>query len=439
MFMLNFIYASSLQDNTKSYNILYKKAVKVFKNKNYKESVNLFNQLFDIKGDDSRVNFYLGRSYFELKEYESAIGAYTRILITTPESIRTKLEVARCYYSLKMYADAKIAFTEIQKEKIPKSVRKNITKYLVIINEKLKKHTFGGIFIAGIMYESNINNRADSNDFYIPKYANINNGIFDNSTVKESDIAHQEILLFNHTYNMSDKQLLKNDFMVFVKKYKDNNSKNIVLLSYSPTIAVTYSKQLQVDYSIFMDTLWYGSKHQLSTYGIYPKFKYLIDKKNEFSGYLKYQVKNNEQKASINQDSSVAELNMNLKYQWLPTTNLNPSFTYARQRKQRGILTNIDNNVFTYSLNLTHMYSPKITLSPKITYQKTNYIQTDPMYFKVQKNTQTQYSISTTYLLDSKWIMQNVINYTNNDSNIISSNYDKYSVTFNFIKQFKVK
>ena len=427
---------SKATKQNKKFQTIYKEAVTLFRNKNYKESLKLFDVLFDTKSDDPGINFYMGRNYFELKDYDNALGAYERVLIVSPDSIRTKLEVARCYFLLGMYPESKTLFTEIEKSEIPQSVRKNVQKYLSILEQKLKKHIFGGIFIVGAAYESNINNRADSSNFYIPKYANINNGIFDNSTVDENDMAHQEILLMNHSYILSDTRTLKNDVMMFAKTYKDNSSKNIRLISYSPTYAITHWEKLQVDYSIFYDTLWYGSKHLLSTHGIYPKLKYKLDANKEIGSYFKYQVKRNEQKANENKDSSVKELSLNLK-QTLDTKNiLMPSITYSTERKKRGELTNVNNDSFSYDLAFTNIYTKKISFSPKFTYKTTNYKQNDTMYLKKQKDKQYQCSFTSTYLHDKGFIVQNVLNYTKNDSNIVSSEYDKYSITFNFIKQF---
>ena len=73
------------------YKAQYSKALKAFKNKNYDKSFKEFNLLFQNNLDNILINYYLGRSAYELGKYEFAISAYDRILIQEPNNSKVRL------------------------------------------------------------------------------------------------------------------------------------------------------------------------------------------------------------------------------------------------------------------------------------------------------------------------------------------------------------
>ena len=79
----------------------YDEAVNIFNNKDYEEAYKRFLRLFDVRPDDSRINFYLGLSAFETKRYDEALAAFERVLIVEPNHVRSRLEMGRVYFEEK--------------------------------------------------------------------------------------------------------------------------------------------------------------------------------------------------------------------------------------------------------------------------------------------------------------------------------------------------
>jgi len=52
-----------------------------FKTANYEKSYEIFKNLFSDNPENQLINFYLGRSAFELKKYEEAVFTFQRLLI----------------------------------------------------------------------------------------------------------------------------------------------------------------------------------------------------------------------------------------------------------------------------------------------------------------------------------------------------------------------
>ncbi len=410
-------------------------AYKVFKDKNYELAYKLYYKLFLNDLDNSTINFYLGRSAFELRQYDNALMAYERIMIKEPTT-RVKLEIARCHFMQGSYYKSKQIFESIQKDKHPKGVAKNIDNYLKRIDKKIANNTFGGMFIIGAHYDSNINNRATSDNFYIPLYENIDGGIFENSTEDVSSASHQEILIFNHKYKLNYKTRIKNDLMFFNKDVTKYDNKDVKFISYVPALSYKHSNNLSIDYGFFIDRLWYGSDIYLDSYGILPKATYKYSKDLTINSFLKYQVKTNKLVENKLKDSKYLQFNLSANQAISSLSTFTPALVIEQERKDEGNLTNVDYNLVGLDLSLNYKYSQQINIIPKISYKNKKYKDIDPFYLVKQKNDEYTYSLTGIYMFNLGWVAQGIINYSDIDSNIISSKYEKYTVGINFIKPF---
>ena len=412
--------------------IQYDEALKVFKQKDYKISYKLFYKLFLDDLENLNVNFYLARSSFELKNYDEAISAYERIIIQKPTNSRVQLELARCYFMQQNYQEAKMMFMMLKKKEHPINVVKNIDRYLAIIDKKISKHSFSGMFMGGVVYDSNLNNKASSDNFYIPKYS-VN---FVNSTKDVSALAHQEVLIFNHKYKYNRAISLKNNFMFYNKSVNNNSDKNVQFTTYNPALSYSYKNNLIIDYGLFIDRLWFGSVLLLDSYGIVPKVNYKYSNNLIINSFLKYQIKSNKVNSNKDKDSKYLQFNLSLNKTLSETLRIIPSIVFENERKDGGTLTNIDYDSLLVGVGLNYKYSNKISIFPKLTYKEKKYKEIDSNYLVKQKNDEYNYNLTGTYLFDIGVIGQGILNYSDVDSNIEPSKYKKYTVSINFIKPF---
>ena len=186
---------------------LYEISLKSYKNKEYQSAYKGFKFLFERDLNNVNVNFFLGQSSFFLKKYDEAILAYERVLFEKPSSSRAKFQLAVSYLKIDEFVEAKKNLLELQKDSsLDVNVRNRIKSYLDYIESKTKKHFYSGIALIGINYDSNINSDPD--------------GLLLSSGLKskvEDGFSHQEVLLFNHRYNINDVESFKNDVMLYNK------------------------------------------------------------------------------------------------------------------------------------------------------------------------------------------------------------------------------
>ena len=115
--------ASSL---TVSQSESYTTAMKYYEKHDYQKSYNILSQLYLDALDDSQLNFFLGRSAYEIGDLAMAIGAYEGVSMLDPNNVRNQLELARTQYYAGLISEAQVGFSEISKNPLlPENVRKN--------------------------------------------------------------------------------------------------------------------------------------------------------------------------------------------------------------------------------------------------------------------------------------------------------------------------
>lgn len=418
----------------------YTKALKYFKNKDYHTSYDLFEELFQDNINDVNINFYLGRSSFEIKKYNEAIQAYERVLFDKPNSSRAKYEMAKAYFLSRSYKSAKNTFLDLQDdENIPDVVLADVENYLKIIDSIISKHIYSGMLMLGVNYDSNVNSRSKYDEFNNVYIADFDIYIdFENTTEKVADYSHQEIAVFNYGYKLSDDHILKHDFMIFSKKMFNSDYKDydVALLSYNPAFSVNHNDQLSVDYGLFVSDMWLGSALYLQSYGLFEKLSYKYDDRLTIKTHLKYQINSYKNDASGSKKSSYIEFDAGSNYMYNGKTTFTSSFVYTSETKMDSQTKGIGSQSIGLNLGGTYIYKPNITFSPLLRAKQTSYDDTDPLYLKKAKNTEFNLGFVSTYIYTHKWIVQGGVNYLYKDSNLPTSTYDKYMFNINIIRPF---
>jgi hypothetical protein len=417
--------------NTTVQNNSYEVAYSFYKNKNYEVAYEIFNALFKNNLENKEINFYLGRSAFELKKYDEAYSAFERILIKYPNENRAKLELARIDYIQGRYKSSKKAFLELKQQNLPKNVQNNIDIYLSKIAKKTQKSFINGIYMVGVGYDSNINNRATSDTFYIPS----NSLTFTNTTNDESSSNIYSALVLNHKYQYKDDITIKNDFLVYAKAVLKDSSKNIGYLSYSPSVDISYDK-VSIQYGAFVDFLRYDNKYYMNTYGINPSLSYLYSSKTKIDLSFKYQNKVNKIDENKNKDSINKSLSLNLTNILNTKYTLQTKLKFEDESKKDGDLSNIDYRSTLLALALQYKKSKRFMLGVGVSYNDKKYKDISNIYLKKQENDEYIYNLNSLYVLKNKWINKIDISHTDVKSNFDSNEYKKNTISISFMKRF---
>ncbi|WP_294961034.1 hypothetical protein [Sulfurimonas sp.] len=80
-------------DGSINVDLQYKEAVKSYKEKDFKNSYEIFSKIYLSKLSDVNLNFYFGRSAFETGNYEAALAAFERVEMLDSTNINNKLQM----------------------------------------------------------------------------------------------------------------------------------------------------------------------------------------------------------------------------------------------------------------------------------------------------------------------------------------------------------
>jgi TolA-binding protein len=248
----------------------FREALGYYRQKQYSEAYDRFIKLYFERDDSVPVGFYTGRSAFETRRYEIASGAYQQVLSLDPDHRRARLELARTYYVMGRHQEARLEFEQVAKEgDLPPAVAENIQAYLESIESMQKRHHLSGQLIAGLGYDSNVNQGND----YLPQWLEA----FTSDPVNpaQSDLFFNLMSANTHRYDfgLPGGWQLKTDLLLLANQYSDVSENNLHLigLQTGPMADLYFGRILlpvgydhvRVDQSALMDQLIFNPQYQL--------------------------------------------------------------------------------------------------------------------------------------------------------------------------------
>lgn len=410
---------------------IYKSAVENFNTKNYEKSYELLSKIFLRHLSDENLNFYLGRSAFELKMYDVALSVFERILIAHPNNLRTRLESARTLFHLKSFKDSKKEFASIAKLELSNNVRANVERYLALLEKLTQKKTLTGMFMGGVSYDSNANNGALQSSYFLPLINDTLPG-----TAKESDTAHQEVVMLNHIYALGSSQFaLKNSVMAFAKTMTDQTDKNVVLVGWTPSLMYK-KKNLSAELGFGYNTMWFGSDSYLSTLTFNPKFNYVLNKTLSLNGQYRWQKKENEIATNSQRDSTVSGMRIGLNKKFPYGMSVSANYGFDIERRIRGARTDVNQDIRTLTVAMTKSWDKTLSFNLGYNFRNPMYKEIDQSFFTKREDESSTYSLGFTKKLQKTLIVNGKYSKVKNLSNQGPFSYEKDMVGLNIIKLF---
>ncbi|MFO7761787.1 MAG: tetratricopeptide repeat protein [Thermodesulfobacteriota bacterium] len=210
---------------------LLHKAEELFKAGKYRKAREKLLKAFRNNPANPELNFYLGRTAFELGDYETAVMAFDRVLIIDPGAFRVKLEMARSYLRLGSLETARQLFEEVRATDPPLNVEKRIAGYLELIEQRTRRHFFKGSLEAGVSYDDNVRQTPTSDLISIGIYDFLLTGP---EAEAQSDQVYNITLGLSHRYRFSRKNLSwKTSLLNYNDFYESNEDLDIYYFSLS--------------------------------------------------------------------------------------------------------------------------------------------------------------------------------------------------------------
>lgn len=427
------ILASDSNTSQKSDQEIYKEAVLDFKSLRYQEAYQKFDELFFNHLDNQNINFYLGRSAFEIHKYELSMSAFERILMVDPKNVRTRLELARVYFMMKMYESSEVEFLDILKNKeLPKEVRDKINYYLYLIESTRKRSSLSTVVAIGFGYDSNTNSGS------IEDTLNIAGTDLPNNNKPVSDNFNQALASVTHSYDFGKKGglILKNNIMALEKSYLSQQDKNILFINYSPTLSYQ-GESSTFDFSLGTDYLVYGQSPMVNSFFFSPKYTTMSKENWLTSYYYKQRFNRYSKKEMQNRNSTVYEGAYSISKSFKSETMFSTQALGQYERADSSAGDNIDVNRIVGGANILLVQGLPLNSSIKFQTQlrATQYTQKNADNTK-RRDIYANAVLTYSYKMDSNMFIDLQYNYAKNYSNQDPYNYSKNIVMSNFTYTF---
>lgn len=265
------IYAISTQASTGKTD--FKKGLSLFESGQYRFAYAQLLKAFDQNPENLELNFYLGRSAFEIQEYEMAVMAYERILMAAPGENRVKLELARAFYGLGANNSARKLCDEVLLSNPPDSVKKNIKRFLGALDKSEQVHFLKGQFTWGLGWNNNV--------WATPSTGNVSTVIGDvqltgPSAKKTQDWVTSTTLSVDHTYRfLHTNREWKTNVTGYTAIYKDTSPMDFQFLGITSGPEWQY-KNSRRSIKAVVKSIGLGNVEYMSSIGISAALQYSI-------------------------------------------------------------------------------------------------------------------------------------------------------------------
>lgn len=414
----------------------YDQAVKLFKEKKYKEAYEIFYSLSKNDLANQTLNFYLGRSAYEQGEYDLAISYYDRILFAQPNNSRAKLEIAQSYLMLKNYVQAIKEFENILIDtKIPPNVRTTVQSRIDYINNAMQKHFFSGALIFDVQYDSNVNNAASAGNYsvYVPSLSS--NLSLSNSGNEVSDYSADTIAVLNHVYKYKENMTLNNSLVLYAQDYDTKKDSNIEVISFSST-PTYFEGQNKFSSGLGLDYVRLNDKDYLKSYNLTFSNSHIFTQLvlNDIS--FKISKKLYDQTADKNKDSYVFELKNSYKHKTNDYGLFTLNTTFNKEIERKETRTDVSKRTFELSLQNSLPLPAKYTLNTKLGTKKVIYTDQDVNFLNRRTDKTNSFELGFTKSISKNLILGLTGTFTNVLSNQAPYDYSKQTVKSTLIYTF---
>lgn len=403
----------------------YNKALQSYKTKDYEKSYEMFSKLFVDNLDNTLINFYLGRSAFELGKYEFAISAYDRILINEPTNTRVRIELAQTYLQMGLFSQALKEFEISLQNKMPKLVKKRVEANINFIRKNQQKHFFNVAAMYSIIYDSNVNAAPDGGTFDIYSPTLGTNLSLSNDGEKDSATIHLFALPVSYKYKVKENFIIDSSFVPLFMRYRGYKDKNIdaVSLDISPTY---YNQDYKIGISFLHDLVYLGHKKYQSNSYLKPFYSKVIFNNFLYESSLKLgKVKYANLK---DKNSFYSEFTNNIKYASKSFGVFDFGISLGKENELYSTRTDVSNKFYSFSISNNFNIFDDYTLKTVVSFERTKYMDEDVNFLSKREDKEYNYSLELQKPISKKLSLLLGSNFININSNQEPFSYNKYSL-----------
>lgn len=238
----------------------YEKGLTYYKAKDYEKAYQEFSKALYKDFSNQEINFYIGKSAYELGLYQEALLAYERVIILNNNHIRAHYELARISMLLHMDSRAKTELEIVLQTDPPQNVKDNIYELLKVLEQRKQNSFWNYALSLGIGYDDNVN--ANPGEDTLKDYISTTFNLSRSALSVQKPVATryaQELFNVRNLYKFQDNGLfLENSFLFYMQQFDDYSQYNLAYLSLTSAPGKIY-KGYKFSLPLNISRVYYGS------------------------------------------------------------------------------------------------------------------------------------------------------------------------------------
>jgi hypothetical protein len=328
---------------------------------------------------------------------------------------------------MKGYKEAKKEFNKVLLAPIPAVVRKNVNKFLKMIDNKQNGYILNNIAIFGLGWDNNVENTA--NPFLF-------NGQLQ-SNEKKDDYSFKTILVSNLIVPIKgyDKLTSESTGVLYLQEQKDVKTSNLFVASLSTGLGLVEGKSKTTG-SLTYDSIWIDGIDSIVYYGLDLKVRTKVNKTDMFNVNVKLKEKVMIQEDEQDKDSEIFEIGLGYN-KTISKDRLSLNATLTNESKKRGTRVDIDKVTVKYKVGYDMKLIPGYGTSASYTYAKTNYSDMKIINSSDKRADELNtITLKVTKPINKSQSVSLELNDIQNKSNHDAYKYDKQSIAMNYTIKF---
>ncbi len=413
-------------------------AEQLIKQNKSEQAYELLFAVYEEHAGTPRFDLLLGIAALNAGHPTQAVFALERVLALEPDNDWARAELARAYYEMGENEAAKEEFTEVKGKELPGSMASTIDKYLTAIDLRLgSQRTRIDVYIdATAGYDSNVNSATDTSLVAIPAFGNLQFTL-DNSG-RELDSGF--LSLGAGTF-FSTPFLEKEDVRLFgginLRERITFSETDFKTRSLNGQVGLRYQKDKNAFIaSISGQKYWLGGDENRDLLGVNLQWLHSYSEFTQVSlfGTVNTQRFPGQRVRNLNQYTGGIGIVHALQRKGDPI--IFASLSGGTDAELRGSRPDIGKTFISLRVGGQYTLNEKLVMHGSVSYQRSDHGGLDPLFLIERDDDFVLLRTGLVYSWFAGWTIRPEIQFSNNNSNIVINDFDRWQTLVTVRNQF---
>jgi len=382
-----------------------------------------------------RYDYLLGLSALQSGRPDAAIFALERLFRHDPAQSEVRSLLAQAYFAVGDIARAKYHLEELRKSKLSEPEDQSLLKFLEVIDLHLKgmDRTKWSVYAAfGAGFDTNANNATDTSTFAVPAFGNLNVTLFP-SNVKLSSGLYSTEVGGQLSHRVTSKVHIFAGAVARLENFTADRARFFDKDSYRIGGGMSYALGDNV-FSRSVDGHWLTVDNNLfrSSPGVTGQWRRNVSKATQATAFARISAINYHPESQQGvRDTTHMAIGVGGVHRFsVPGDPIVFASVYGGvENNEAGFAAHLGRHFVGGRAGAQYQFSADLSALVSFAVEHSNYGGTEPLFLKSRDDLFLRLHAGLYYKYNKQWTVYPEIRYRNNDSNIVTSDFDSLATT----------